>query len=89
MNSDIADEIRGRGITRICHFTQLASLAAILMSGMVYSRGMAERLGIGGAWNDLERLDDHRDYACCSIQYPNLYVLDEFVRRQNDDRRET
>ena len=37
------------------------------------------------ATNDRKRLDGHLDYVCCSVEYPNVYVLDRYSE-ENPDR---
>ena len=79
--SDIRNEISRRGITRLCHFTRLMSLEqvigdrAILSTSALIDRGRADHR------NDSDRYDGHLDYVSCSVQYPNLYVLDSFRQR--------
>ena len=67
-----ADE---RRIPRLCHFTRLSSLRGIVRHGGI--RPSAE-LRVDQV-NDPERFDRHVGYVCCSVTFPNVYLLREFA----------
>ena len=67
-----------RGIKRFCHFTRLEAVEEIIKSDSVHSKTSLESQSIKFSSNDPDRLDSHPDYISCTIQYPNLYVLDQF-----------
>lgn len=76
--SDIESEISRRGITRLCHFTRLTSFDQIAGDKEIVStRALIDR-GLSAHRNDSRRYDQHLDYISCSVQYPNLYVLNAF-----------
>ena len=82
--TDIGTEIDRRAITRLCHFTRLMSLEQIVHDRAILStRELIDR-GRSDHRNDSRRYDGHLDYISCSVQYPNLYVLDSFRREQDD-----
>ena len=74
----LEEELETRRIGRLCHFTQLANVAGILREGAIYSRSSAESRRIEVHWNDPARFDNLRGFVCCSIQYPNPFLLDKF-----------
>jgi hypothetical protein len=70
-------ELAGRlGITRLCHFTPLRNLVHLASddAGLLSLRQLAE---LHGEYDqqDLDRLDQHTDHICCSIEYPNAWYL--------------
>lgn len=74
MQSNILDEIKARGITRLCHFTKSIKMINILKSdlGIVASNFIQEDVLNP---NDEHRYDGMKDYVNCSIQYPNIWYL--------------
>ena len=85
MNQQILDEIARRRISRLCHFTHVDSLVDIFRHGHIYSRRKAEQKNILLRRNDTLRLDKHFRYVSASVQYPNLYVLESFRKRVDDN----
>lgn len=81
----IREEAQRRGISRLCHFTRLAALPSILEAGGVLSRQAMTDCSVPHAVNDALRLDGHLDYVSCSIQYPNVFVLDRFAEGRPRD----
>ncbi len=73
-----------RGITRLVHFTRAHSLSRILDDGMIRSTRRLLLEHRSPARNDFQRLDNHRDFICCSIQVPNVYVLNDYSQRFRD-----
>ncbi len=69
---DIQSVIKKRGITRLCHMTEIENLLAILEkgTGILASDFIAsEKRNI----NDYTRLDGRTDYISTSVQYPNVW----------------
>ena len=77
-NSEILRRIQERAITRLVHFTRVTSLAGIIHDRKIASTESLLDRGVNGVRNDPQRLDSHLDYVCCSIQYPNVYLLDRY-----------
>ncbi len=78
-------EVRGRKISRLCHFTQERSLPLILEEGALRSRAVLKLEDLPHHPNDSWRADGHLDYISLTIHFPNLYVLDRF-RAQDSTR---
>ncbi|MCB2262616.1 MAG: DUF4433 domain-containing protein [Candidatus Thiosymbion ectosymbiont of Robbea hypermnestra] len=69
-------ESTGRGITRLCHFTQSRNLAHILGDCKgIFSRNRLTAMGLPHNPTDSDRYDGHGHFVCCSIQYPNPYYF--------------
>ena len=77
MISEIEQEVKRRGITRLCHFTPSRNLAHILTggTGILSTRNLQINERSVFTPTDLKRLDQHEGYICCSIQYPNAWYL--------------
>lgn len=70
--------LKERAITRVVHFTRVTSLVGIINDGQIEStRSLLDR-GVEGVVNDAWRFDDHLDCVCCSIRFPNVYLLDRY-----------
>lgn len=78
MNNEIKREVNKRGITRLCHFTQSRNLIHIMSGGTgVLATKKLQEDGLSAFTpTDLERLDEHEGYICCSIEYPNAWYFD-------------
>lgn len=83
--SSIANEIGRRRITRLCHFTRLALLDQIISDHAILSNQELKNRGQTVYRNDYYRHDGHLDYVSCSVQFPNLFVLDIFRERNELD----
>ena len=71
--------VEQRGIKYLVHFTSIEALKHITQDGKILS---TERLCPkirGIVRNDFQRHDGHLDYICCSIQWPNVYLLNKFI----------
>jgi hypothetical protein len=79
--SEIRQEVERRGIRGLCHFTPVESLSGIIQDQRVWSRSELLRRRPNALVNDQSRVDGHTEYVCCSVQYPNLYLLDRFRYR--------
>jgi len=76
--SDIATEVERREVTRLCHFTHLSSLAQIVTDEAILAAEFLVGKHPEAIRNDQYRLDGHLDYVSCSVQFPNLWVLDAY-----------
>lgn len=69
------EEIKARGITRLCHFTKSSNLPFILGNGKFERNGILASSYIRQSDYleelDAKRLDGRLDYVCCSVQEPN------------------
>ncbi|MYB37537.1 MAG: DUF4433 domain-containing protein [Gammaproteobacteria bacterium] len=69
-----------RRIRRLCHFTRLESLRL-----MIEDRCIKPSTEVGPDWvNDKDRYDGHLGHVCCSITYPNVYLLNQFAKDDLD-----
>ena len=81
----ILDAAAKRGITRLVHFTRARYAKAIMREGEILSHyRLRSRKSSEWCPNDWMRLDGHYDYICCSIQYPNPYLLTKFIEMNED-----
>ena len=81
INKEIYEEMKKRGISRLCHFTKSKNFAHIIndFNGIIATDKLPE--GYKDI-NDINRFDKKTDYVCCSVQYPNIYYLDRI--KEND-----
>lgn len=79
MISAIQREAENRKITRLCHFTPSRNLVHILTgeTGILATRKLQQNERTIFTATDLERLDRHEGYICCSIEYPNAWYFDK------------
>ena len=82
INHEILEHCVERGVTRLVHFTRTESLAEIVEVQEIRSTWRLRRQKPTAVTNDPKRLDGHHDHVCCSVQYPNLYVLDRYNQEQ-------
>ena len=82
---EIRQEVERRGIRGLCHFTPVESLSGIIQDQRVWSRSELLRRRPNALVNDQSRVDGHTGYVCCSVQYPNLYLLNRFRHRGHID----
>ena len=73
--------VQKRGIRRLCHFSPADSLPSIITDRRILSRRRLLSYNPKSLINDQQRLDGHVNHVCASIEYPNLYVLNEFRQR--------
>jgi ssDNA thymidine ADP-ribosyltransferase DarT-like protein len=75
----IRDDVRRRGIMRLCHFTQSRKFAHILGTtrALIPTQELRERYPDLLDVTDTERLDGHLGHVCCSIQYPNGWYFEK------------
>jgi hypothetical protein len=73
----LREQIRARGITRLCHLTPSRNLVHIATANegilSVHQLGRDERSVF--TQQDLARFDQQPDHISCSIQYPNAWYL--------------
>jgi len=81
----IAQEAKRRGIKRLCHFTRLESFLSILSTRAVMSNDRMTELGVEYQANDKIRLDRCPNHICCTIQYPNVFLLERWRHNQDAD----
>ena len=79
MIETIKQEVESRGITRLCHFTPSRNLVHILTgtTGILATKKLQKDERNVFMPTDLERLDRHEAYICCSIEYPNAWYFDK------------
>jgi hypothetical protein len=79
MIAAIKREAELRGITRLCHFTPSRNLVHILTgtTGILATKKLQKDERSVFTATDLERLDRHEGYICCSIEYPNAWYFDK------------
>ena len=80
--TEIRKRLQTRGISRLVHFTRVSSLQGIVRDGRILSIQELPREIRGSVRNDPKRLDDQLDYICCSVEYPNIRLLDRFREKQ-------
>ncbi len=73
----IKREAELRGITRLCHFTPSRNLVHILTgeTGILATKNLEASERSVFTPTDLQRLDRHENYICCSIEYPNVFYF--------------
>jgi hypothetical protein len=78
-------EAERRGITRLCHFTPSRNLVHILTgeTGILATQNLTENERSVFTQTDLQRLDGHGGYICCSIEYPNVWYFDNAKSKDN------
>jgi hypothetical protein len=78
MIASIKLEVERRRITRLCHFTPSRNLIHILTGtmGILATKNLRENERSAFTQIDLERLDRHEGYICCSVEYPNAWYSD-------------
>lgn len=65
-----------RGVTRLCHFTAIDNLDSIATHGIVPRSALAE-IGADAVARDPHRLDGRLGHTSCSIEVPNIYVMNQ------------
>lgn len=75
--------LKGRGVSRLCHFTKMQSLTHILASESGILASQSIRSDIKNV-TDKERYDGELDYICCSVEYPNSWFLEKAIQSNTD-----
>lgn len=72
--SKIIETVNQKNITNILHFTHITNLLSILSEGLksIYD---LKKEGIPYQITDLQRLDEIYQGVCCSMAYPNIWML--------------
>lgn len=78
----IQDVFKRRGVTRLCHMTEVENLLSILAedSGVLANVFLKEKRVYV---NDTDRYDGRADYISTSIQYPNVWYYN-YKKNLND-----
>jgi ssDNA thymidine ADP-ribosyltransferase, DarT len=84
MYIDIEQQVVSRNITRLCHFTPSRNLPNILKNkiGILSTKDLKDDERAIYNPTDLQRLDGHTSYVCCSIEYPNPWYFDKARERE-------
>jgi hypothetical protein len=82
-NAKAYEYLISRGATRLCHFTKVQSLTHILLSedGIIATEFIPDDIR---QQNDMERLDNAKDFVSCSLQYPNCWYWEKAKKRDDD-----
>jgi len=72
------------GIQQLCHFTRVDLLPEIFRTGQILPTSELLLRNPACTRNDYHRRDNHLGFVSCSVQYPNLWVLDRFRERYPD-----
>lgn len=70
---EIDEELKRRGIRRLCHFTPSRNLQHIAAGklGVLSTAALSDEERAAYNPTDLERYDGRKTHICCSIEYPN------------------
>ena len=82
---ELASALEHRRVRRACHFTRLESWAGIREVGGLVPVSELHRDGPPVAANDAERLDHHTFHNCLTLEYPNVFVLTDYMSRFGGD----
>lgn len=79
MSTEIENEIKKRGISRLCHFTPSRNLQHIASGkkGILSTASLLEDERATFNATDLNRHDQKTTHICCSIEYPNAWYFDK------------
>ncbi|HEX7059584.1 MAG TPA: DarT ssDNA thymidine ADP-ribosyltransferase family protein [Solirubrobacterales bacterium] len=77
----IRAEVERRKITRLCHLTPVRNLLQIATGRGLQSVSELEQDRAAFDQQDLERYDNHPDHISCSIEYPNVWYLQQRLRQ--------
>lgn len=72
-----------RGVTRLCHFTNINNLRNIFSQGILATSLIKSDIK---NVTDPNRYDGNLDYVCCSIQYPNSWYLSKIIDRTENSK---
>ena len=72
-------------VRRACHFTRLQNWAQIREVGGLLPVSELHRDHRPVAANDTQRLDHHTFHNCLTLEYPNLFLLEEYMSRIGGD----
>lgn len=81
--------VKNRHINRLCHFTKSKNLPFILGEGIDSDNGILANNFISDTSflnkTDENRFDNHEDFICTSIQYPNCYYFSTVVKKNQTE----
>ncbi len=77
------ESFKGRGVTRLCHFTKLQMLTHILSTSEGILASDSIRSDVKTV-TDADRYDGELQYVCCSVEYPNSWFLRKAQQRNTD-----
>jgi len=84
MEQEVKSFAETAGIQRLCHFTRVELLPEIFRTGQILPTSELLLRNPACTRNDYDRRDNHLGFVSCSVQYPNLWVLDQFRDRYPD-----
>ena len=81
----LEEEVYRRNISRLCHFTPSRNLLHIAKGkqGILATSNLEARERAAYNPTDIERLDGRKGHICCSIEFPNIYYLDQCRTRES------
>ena len=79
-DASIIDFAKRNGIRRLCHFTRISSLRGMVTDRCIKPSNELRPEQV----NDGERYDQLRDHVCCSVMFPNVFLLNEYARDVSD-----
>lgn len=84
----IRNDVRQRGITRLCHFMQSRKLSHVLTDtqAILPTQQLRERYPDVLDVTDDSRYDGHLNHVCCSIEYPNSWYFQKIYGRDRQFR---
>lgn len=77
----IRDFAKRKRIQRLCHFTRLSSLPGMIKDRCIKPSDQLRPEQIV----DSERFDQLPDHVCCSIMFPNVFLLNKHVNKHATD----
>jgi len=82
----VIHQMKLKRVNRFCHFTKEQSLSWIILDGAIYSTSeLTRRPSRGFEVNDEQRHDNHLNYVCCSVEYPNVRFLNTLSQNPSDE----
>lgn len=77
------DVLKKHGVTRLCHFTKVQSLAHILLTedGIISTAKLSDK----SKQVDKVRADGELEFVCCSVEYPNSWFLENAKSRNESE----
>ncbi len=86
IEQEVKSSAEAAGIQRLCHFTRVEFLPSIFRDRQILPTSDLLRRDPGCSRNDVRRRDEHLECVSCTVQYPNLWVLEQFRGRYPDCR---
>lgn len=83
--AEIKSILKERRIEYLIHFTRASNLKSILEHGLVPVSDLENKM-IAFVKNDKDRYDRKTDCISVSVEYPNTWVLKEYMKRENTER---